>query len=344
MKKKRLCLVFSLLLFLSSCSHAQENAEQSLEIEETSPQSFSYAQALGDTAVAYFLGRDFDPAYSLPLYQITPLGDDEKQIPVEGVENLVSIMLYRVAELALDILSPETSFEDYYGFDGERDDVLPEAEYSDTSSEPDVYYNEQGDARAPAGLAYRSILPDIVPLTLSGKMLTAVTTAQLSAAQAHVTLAEVFFPDGNAPDITPKAATGVVTPEFRSWFLSTAQNSGLLDPRLFEADGSWCILALMCGEDYGGSTLRVFDTEIILDESEIGKIREAVATSPIYSMVLGSYVYYDTGDYKAIYISTSAEENIQVTVNFSHSDTHEDYETELERYLSGIHNLTVVLS
>ncbi|GHU95979.1 hypothetical protein FACS1894208_09770 [Clostridia bacterium] len=347
--KRQILLATLLIALLSACTLQPAASTLTgvteapfIEASEQRRTEFEYAQKLGDAAVAAFLRRSFDPDYAAALHSIAPLGDDEHLIAVAEAENLVSIMLYKVAGLAEERLpvpsvssTPSDTDDGYDGLGGLGgvDDMAPiepeETTPPEWSKVPDDY-----DTGA-SGLLFSDSF-SVTFLSTNTRNTTPFTEAALT---------EAFFPGGVLPDITPKTPYGVVTPEFRNWFLTISVEKGLLDGRLFYSDGVWRVYSLMCDAEHGGADFRVFDKTIRLSDNEVGETAEVVSTSPKYDMVRESYALYDSRDYTALYVTdpdAGAASTIRIAVSFSYTEPGmAQSATDLGQFLSGVQGLSV---
>ncbi len=156
-------------------------------------------------------------------------------------------------------------------------------------------------------------------------------------------LKAAIYPNGTVPDMALVTDAGDPTPEFTNWFVKQAQNTGLLDKRVQLGDkNSLCVMASDCAQSKGGNTFNVFGTQCTVDAIT----KEDTQTSPIYTMKLKSYSYFDTGIYRAVYEtdpSSNAPKTVQIEVTFTHKDVTGNDKSDVAKYLAGVSDLSVRL-
>ena len=239
MKKQILSVFLASVLFLtailSGCTEKvplpPDTDELDLNHESASENvNFIYSQNLGDAAAAFYLGREYDENYHIPFNMLIPLGTDDKIITLKEVENIISPMLYRVAGLAMELPNYEGDYahviEDPYMPDNSQvteeipivEEIFPPEEIPVPEIEIDFGLNEE-EARPGLGLSYNPKQFNVFTYMVAKTENSGIAIMPLLSIIPvdnfdDERLLELFFPDGYAPNISPKNEYSVVTQEF----------------------------------------------------------------------------------------------------------------------------------
>ena len=154
---------------------------------------------------------------------------------------------------------------------------------------------------------------------------------------------KALFPNGTAPSIKPTDSDMNITPEFLAWFIERSKATDLLDKRLTFNMGDTTTLTVNaddCAQSKGGPAFN------FLIKATVSVDERGIVSSPLYTMTLKSYSYYDTGFYEAIYVTdpnAGASTTVQITVSFLYDSSKATgtAKSALAMYLAGIRNVSV---
>lgn len=337
MKKAVLVVVIYVMFLLSACNKGMPEVEE-VEIkaitELTQENSFLQAKQLSDAAVDFYLGRTVNSEYDIVLYEVVPLGDDYNIIPLDSVESIVDTAVRKVAGMALQMLADAASSRHSIGEPSVEEDNPEDSDTKEGVGQIEGVVSQAAESHKVTTLGYSSVQIKSMILDVA-----AIEDVKLTEKQ----LKEAFFPDGKVP-VAEVMGTSGITQEFRRWVLNTAQDAGLLDPRLFDTGDGWGVYAYACSDANGGKSFHVFDKIFTIHDSDIGDLADEIATSPKYTMICEDYKYFDNGGYQAVYRTDPnvwVDVPVRIVVSFTYTAVEGDYNTELEEFLAGVEHVFI---
>lgn len=289
--------------------------------------SFEYSKAVGEAAINYYLDKPYDAGYTAVFSQLSKY------------KSSFTVDLNRIIQL---------DDRAYTGIMSEYNAIIEIA--SKLSDNSEMYVKEYevkpwdtmtNTEMALAYLEQEFDLPEDIlqELVTYGLLLPEDIRSQKAQTENNSELSllsDLYFPDGNLPNIELFLGVNKPTEEFRKWFILESKKLGLLDNRLNISD--YGTVGVTVGDLVdGGITFKVFNETYTVDEAvEL----PPTLSSPVYNVVLDSYkCYTDTGLYVAKYLTDTTqtgETPISIQVSFNYQNT-----ADMELYLNSITNLIV---
>jgi len=339
---------------LAGCTSTTTPNKQAQDVQSKKvAQEFSYATKLGEAAVDCFLGHEYDSVYNSVFSTITPYVQKDMSNHVElapDVNKSIETIYNRVLQMAAG-LPKEGEAVQRNPWDGMSYIQMAKGYAEGTLQLPEdiidvlvMYGYLTADLKLPPGFEmWKDGIEDgEAPYVSKDDSSKSEKVVAVGTELTEAILKNLFFPAGVAPKLD------VVSDEFRKWYITTAQQAGILDKRLYETSkGIWCISADKFTPADGGKEVRVFDNIYTVSDEAILHTAYAIQTSSVYDVVREVYMLYDTGSYMAEYVtdkSLNADMTVRIRVTIQHIPlTGAEAYTGMDAYLEGVTGVTVAI-